>query len=228
MTRTLIVFMILLLLFAAGAQAQDPGIADTVELVVTLSPDAEANQLKLQLELWVFNDEELTAANMGFSWDNQNLTLDSAIASALTDDGFGIGPFFYEDNSIAITNANQRFLFGGIAIFPLFPADSSTRRLWGSYYFTLSNWNPEDSVVIDTLTFSDGTTYKFVTIGNASYPAFWPGLEIAHDTSYNPPSNLVLELDSLHFDAVEGESGPPGQAFWIYSDESPLDFTLVE
>ena len=227
MTRTLIVAIILLLLFAVGAQAQDPGIADTVELVVTLSPDAQANQLNLQLELWVFNDEELTAANMGFSWDNQNLTLDSAIASALTDDGFGIGPFFYEDNSLAITNANQRFLFGAVAIFPLFPADSSTRRLWGSYYFTLSNWNETDQINIDTLEFNDASAFQFVRGDQITFfPDWFGGLTIIDP---NAPSDIVLSNDSLSFSSIEGGPNPAFQEFDISSSSGEIiDFSLSE
>ncbi|MCH9024441.1 MAG: BACON domain-containing protein, partial [candidate division Zixibacteria bacterium] len=227
MTRTLIVSIILLGLFAVGVQAQDPGIPDTVELIVTVSPDAQANQLNVLLEVWVFNDEELIAANMGFSWDNPNLTLDSAIASALTDDGFQIGPFFYEDNSIAITNANQRFLFGGVAISPLFSADSSGRRLWASYYFTLSSWNETDQINIDTLEFNDASTFQFVRGDQIPFiPDWFGGLTIIDP---NAPSDIVLSKDSLSFSSIEGGPSPAFQEFDISSSSGEIiDFSLSE
>ena len=227
MTRTLIVSIILLGLFAVGVQAQDPGIADTVELIVTLSPDAQSNQLKVQLEVWVFNDEELAAANMGFSWDNPDLTLDSAVASALTDGGFQIGPFFYEDNSIAISNANQRVLMGGVSISPLFPADPGTRRLWVSYYFTLSSWNESDQINIDTLEFNDASKFQFVRGDQTPFVPVWTGGSKIIDP--NAPADIVLSQDSLNFSSIEGGANPAFQEFNITSSSGEIiDFSLSE
>ncbi|MCH7947331.1 MAG: hypothetical protein IIC66_05975 [candidate division Zixibacteria bacterium] len=227
MTRTLIVSIILSGLIAVGVKAQDPGIVDTVELIVTLSPDAQANQLKVQLEVWVFNDEELFAANMGFSWDNSNLTLDSAVASALTDGGFQIGPFFYEDNSIALTNANQRALFGGIAISPLFSADSSGRRLWASYYFTLSSWNESDQINIDTLEFNDASKFQLVRGDQTPFVPVWVGGLTIIDP--NAPADIVLSKDSLRFSSIEGAANPVFQEFDISSSSGEIiDFSLSE
>ena len=130
--------LLFLTLFAVPAFAQDAGTPDTISLVVSLNPDANANQLNVEVQLWVYNDAEMFAANMGFSWDNSNFQLDSAVETAVGGE-FGLGPFFFEDNSIETTNANKRFLFGGVAIIPLFSGDATTRRHWATYYFTLSN-----------------------------------------------------------------------------------------
>ena len=227
MTRTAWVLVIALLTFAAAVSAQDPGIPDSVELIPTITPDAQTNQLHLRLELWVFNDEELAAANMGFSWDNPNLQLDSAVAPPLTNNGFTIGPFFYEDNSLATTNANQRCLFGGVAIIPLFPGDASGRRHWATYYFTLSSWDEADVINIDTLRFNDASEFQFVLGTQTPFIPNWLGGFTIVDP--NAPQDLLLSSDSLHFNSVQGGPAPAFQEFTITaSTGGAIPFTLSE
>lgn len=226
MTRTTLVLTLAVLMLTFTAKAQESGIIDTVSLIATVTPNAQASQLKLKLELWVFNDEQLAAASMGFAWDNPNLTLDSALGSALTISGFAIGPFFYEDNSIALTNANNRCLFGGVAISPLFSASGAGRRLWASYYFTLSSWNNTDEINIDTLFFSDASTYQLVSGAQVSFIPVWTGG--LHIIDPNAPSNLILSQDSLHFNTVQGGTAPPFQEFSVTSSNNVVSFTLNE
>ncbi|MCH9024290.1 MAG: BACON domain-containing protein, partial [candidate division Zixibacteria bacterium] len=200
--------VLLLALFAFPAFAQDSGTPDTVSLVVSLNPDANANQLNVEVQLWVYNDAELQASNMGFAWDNSNLQMDSAVATTLGND-WGIGPFFFEDNSISITNANQRFLFGGVAIFPLFAGDATTRRHWATYYFTLSNWTTSDEINIDTLEFNVASELQFISgIGTAFKPA-WSGALKITDPNAPPPSTILnVSPDTVSATADEGGANP--------------------
>jgi hypothetical protein len=214
------------LMLSIGAAAQDTGVIDSVELIATVTPDAQAAQLRLTLELWVFNDEELAAANMGFSWDNDNLNLDSAKGTSLTTGGFPIGPFFYEDNSLATSNANNRCLFGGVAISPLFPS-GATRRHWATYYFTLSSWAETDVINIDTLAFNDASVFQLVSGAQVPFIPVWLGGLTIIDP--NAPSNLILSNDSLHFNSVQGGPAPAFQEFTITSSTGGVvPFTLSE
>ncbi|HWR84263.1 MAG TPA: hypothetical protein VN285_13265 [Candidatus Deferrimicrobium sp.] len=206
----------------------DDGVADSVEMVVSVVPNASMGQLKVQLDLWGFNDSnQVVGASMGFAWDNPNLQMDSAKASAyITGLGNNIGPFFYEDNDINKTNLNKRFLFGWAKLLGSAIGPSSSRRMFASYYFTLSNWSASDSIVVDTLLFSPATVYQFISVGNKIYHPYWLGKKVVYDP--NRPANLIVSPDSLYFTAVQGGSSPPPQAFTISSDGAPLNFNIIE
>ncbi len=210
---------------------QDPddlGAADTIEIVFSVTPDYTTNQLQVQADLWVFDDaNSIIGVSSGFAWENSNLQMDSAVASPMTDAGFDIGPFFYEDDDINLTNTNQRFIFGAAVIFGAGVTANPTRQLWASYYFTLSDWQVCDSIVLDTLLFSPSSLLKFVTTGNAEYVPYWTGRIVIRDTACSM-ANLIVNPDSLHFDAIENGSTPPPQTFTVASDGIALNFNLVE
>ncbi len=231
-------FLVLLLmvsaagLFSTAAFAQqdpiDAGLPDTVEMVFSVVPDFTTNQLQFQADLYVTNDANtLKGTSMGFTWSNPNLQMDSAVVPADIQSAFDLGTFVYEDADIATTNANQRFIFGGAQLFSAGLQPQATPRLWASYYFTLSNWGECDSIVIDTLQFSNGTEWLMVSEAG-DYIAQWAGAEKYTDTACSISGNIVLSVDSLVFEAVEGGSNPAGQTFGINSDATPLDFTLNE
>ena len=199
--------LLFLALFAVPAFAQDAGTPDTIDLVVSLNPDANANQLNVAVQLWVYNDAELFAATMGFSWDNSNLQLDSAVATDLGDQ-WGLGPFFFENTDIALTNANQRFLFGGVAIFSLIPG-AAARRHWATYYFTLSNWTTSDEINIDTLEFNDASAFQFINSNQIPYIPNWTGaLKITDPNAPVPTIDLIVSPDTVSGTAVEGGANP--------------------
>ncbi len=214
---------------ALPARAQDPGTPDTVILVSTVTPDFTTGTNQLAVELWVYSDEALIGATAGFNWDNGNFQMDSAKASPLTDNNFEIGPFFYENNSRAVTNANLRFLFGGSVLSGNgVPADASGRRLWATYYFTTSSWEACDQVEFDSLTFSSGSQYLFVTDGNATFVPGFGGSVTVTDTACAPPANLVLDPTALTFSTYETGPNPANQMFNVNSDGDPVDFTSSE
>ncbi|MFH1842585.1 MAG: hypothetical protein ABIF77_05215, partial [bacterium] len=227
--------LVLLILSAVTALAQftqdpnDAGAADTVEMVFSVTPDYTTGQYDVQMDLWVFNDaNSLIGATAGFSWDNASLQMDSAVASPLTDNGFDLGPFFYEDNSLALTNANLRFLFGGALLFGPGVTGAPARQRWASYYFTVGSWDVCDSIALDTLTYSAGTAYKLVSLGNLNYQPYWTGRVVFRDTACVPSANLVLSTDSLHFEAVEGSASPAPQSFTVSSDGVPIFMNVSE
>ena len=213
-------------LFAIPAFGQDPGIPDTIDLIVSLNPDANANQLKLEVQLWVYNDDSLIAANMGFAWDNPNLQLDSA-ATALAPTDFAL-TFFFEDASIEITNANKRFLFGGVS-FGAFPGDPSGRRHWATYYFTLSNWTTTDEINIDTLEFNVASELQFISASSISYQPIWTGALKITDPNAPLSTNLIVSPDTVSATAVEGGANPsPDTVDVTEAGGGSIGFTVSE
>ncbi|HOP07194.1 MAG TPA: hypothetical protein PLF13_07885 [candidate division Zixibacteria bacterium] len=221
---------LVLLLGAAGIHAQEFGFVDTVAFEFSVVPDVATNELHLQADLWVFSDSNnVLGSTMGFSWDNPNLQMDSAVGSSLTVDNFEIGPYFYDGNSLATTNTNQRFVFSGSIMFGTGIPPADGRRHWATYYFTLSDWNATDQINLDTLEFGPSSIYKFVAgNGGGDYFPIWEGPYTIYDSSYTPSVNLIVAPDSLHFEAVAGGSSPASQSFSITTDVSSTDVTLTE
>ena len=161
----------------------DQGERDTLGFVVAVSPNAGESTPKLKLDLYLYNDANtVDGLAAGFNWDNSNMHLDSARFAPYVKDSLSLR-FLYEKDVIDTTNLSQRFLFAANnTIFSGIPPSGSPRLL-ASYYFTLSSWNSGDSIVIDMLSFNQGTTYKAVT-ANGSYQPVWRGPVIINQTSF--------------------------------------------
>jgi hypothetical protein len=167
----------------------DPGFKDTVELVVAVQPQEDSGQLNVVLELYAFNDSSLTGATAGFSWDNPNLRMDSAVAAQfIIDLGTNFGPFLYEDDNIDTSNANQRFVFAWAQQTgqPL-PPSNPTRRLWATYYFSLTDWNATDSIVIDSILVPPSSyllfTVAYAHLGQIQFIPYWKGAVVVKDAT---------------------------------------------
>ncbi len=208
----------------------DRGAADTLDMIISVRPDATTNQLQLQADIWVFNDSNnLVGLSSGFSWDNPNAQLDSAKLSPAAAAGFDFLKFFYDGNNIDSTNAHQRFLISVARLSGPGMPMSTVKRKWASYYFTLSEWNVTDSVILDQYTWNAGTRLSFIGDDlDYGYEAYWTGKKRVSDTAYVVPSNLVLSEDTLYFSCIEGGANPSSQTFEINSDADPLDFSLIE
>jgi len=236
MKSKLLVLMLILLLAGAGPAAaqfqQDPddaGAADTIDLVYSVVPDHATNQLHLRADLYGFTDANtIFGVTMGFKWINPNLQMDSANSPADIRTAFDLGTFYYENANIALTNTNHRFIFGGLSAFSVGLQPAPNRRLWASYFFTLSSWGECDTVSIDTLFWQPGTEFNLVDDNNNEIIPYWTGRERYKDTSCAEPSNLIVTPDSLFFSAVQGGGAPSGQQFVISSDNEPLAFTVTE
>lgn len=229
--RLIVVMVIATLVVSAAVRAQssDLGVPDTLDMVFSVIPDSSTNQLKVQVDFYLFNDSnQVIGGAVGFSWSNPNLLMDSAVVVPLIDSVFDLGVFLFEDGDINVTNANRRFHLAAATLFsPGLPPDP-VRRKWASFYFTLSQWNACDTIGFDTLTFNSASIYKFVSTGNFDYFPVWAGKQTIRDTACDQPSNLVVTPDSLHFVGVAGASAPPAQSFLVASDFNPLSFTISE
>ncbi len=78
---------------------------------------------------------------MGFFWNNSNFQMDSVNAEAFVNDAFDFGPFSFLRDTLEYTNDSLLFLFAGVnSTPPGITADAGGRRLWMTYYFSISNW----------------------------------------------------------------------------------------
>ena len=240
MKRGFVFLLAGLMALAAGTlPAQDLGTPDTLAMVLVQGPDANASQFQVQVDIYAFNDSDLVGGSSGWIWDNPNLQMDSAVLTSLVTDGWSLVTSAYEDDNINVTNANQRFVLSGASLFGSLAGDNTGRRLWASYYFTLSSWTVNDSIVIDTLSFSPGSAWLFVPDGATSFlpvlgesiggePGFGGKLVIFDPNRPEEGDNLTLSTTSLTFNAVEGGANPSVQTFDIGSDGASLDFQLFK
>lgn len=199
--KSRLLIMVLAGLFLCGTAAfgqgdpNDPGIKDTVDLELTV----DTIGLTAKVELWVFNDQTIEGASMGFSWlDSENpgnFVLDTAYETPFIAASFDLGRFFYEAFSLPTTNANKRFLFGGALLFSSGVApDATGRRLWATYEFTLSSWGgfANDAFVVDTLQFDAGSEYLFAITGTSFKPVFTGAVTFGGaGTAVGEPSDIL-------------------------------------
>ncbi len=234
MHRTMWLLLICLLLAGATSVSaqQDPndqGEMDTITVEFPVFPDVATGQDKLQMDLYIYNDVQgLGAVASGYKWLNSNMTMDSSVVMDISWDAWDFFVYTYRNNILDSTNIYQVFQFGATRIMAPGLPTGPTRKLVASYFFTVTDWTVNDSIVIDTTVFSSGTNLKFNDLSNTPFVPYWAGKRILRDTSFTAPSNLVVPVGVLHFDAVEGEADPPSQVFDITSDFDPLTFSLVE
>ena len=192
--RSLLALLSLLAATAAAVDENDPGIRDTIELAVARQPDEARGQFNVELKLYVFNDSTVLGATAGFIWDNPNLHLDSARLSALTSSRFDGGTYLYRTDNVDSSNAARQFIFGGFAITGGGVPPATQSRLWATYYFTLSDWIADDSIVIDSTLVPPAGHLFFVVPdltappgGQQSFVPLWKGKLVVRDRTRMPP-----------------------------------------
>ncbi len=188
--RSLLTLFFLLAATAAAVAKNDPGIRDTVELAVATQPDEARELLNVELKLYVFNDSTVLGATAGFFWDNPDMQLDSARPSSLTGSGFDGGTFLYRTDNVSSSNVARQFIFGGFAITGGGVPPATQSRLWATYYFTLSDWTADDSILVDSTLVPPAGHLLFVVADSAVTPGsqrlfvpLWKGAVVVKDVS---------------------------------------------
>ncbi|RKX22890.1 MAG: hypothetical protein DRP45_11035 [Candidatus Zixiibacteriota bacterium] len=194
MKKIAAILIVVLTFLATGVRgefvqgASDSLYADTIGIEFTLLPHADSEQMNMQLDLWGFNDgDDLAGVGVGFTWDNPNLVMDSALASPMIGSSCDY-IFLYKYNDIEETNSGQQFMFASLRTTSTGILKSPERRLWASYYFTLTDWNAGDSIVIDTMEYYVGTKYMFIDPSIDVHRPYFAGSVVGYDT---PPSCCV-------------------------------------
>jgi len=175
--KTLIVVLSVLavLSLSAPVTAQDSGAPDSVKLVLK-TPPVNGTNVPVIVECSVYVDANaLTTLQFAWDWDNSNLVMDSAKASAAFD-AMEIGPFFYLDNILATTNDSQVAICSGTSIFTNYPAAAGWRYL-ATYYMHATTWSVTSHLEIDSTELASyaSTEYIFLPPGGASYKPIWKG-----------------------------------------------------
>lgn len=198
--KSWIVFIsVLISLFShdLSAQCDDPldsGECDTIAIVL----DVDTTQMLVKAELYLYTDYNIISGTVGFTWihSSADILMDSVVMEPLIIDNFHLF-FTYEDDDINLTNANKRFLFGGLITDNSktgIPGDPTGRRLWATYYFTLQSWGGMnvDLIQIDTLTFGGSSVYVFVEGTLDNYQSHY---KTVLDETYSYP--VDLDVDSF-------------------------------
>jgi len=189
-----LVFLAAFLLVVSAAFSQDAGAPDSIKMVVISAPLQQGLPSQpFVVACSVFVDAgSLTTLQFGWKWDNPDLQMDSAFASAAFD-AMEIGPFFYEDDSKATTNANKRAVCSGTSIFSNYPSAAGWRWLC-TYNMTVSNWSAARSnITIDTADFNAASQYIFIPSGGGSpYQAIWKGPINVSSNGVNESNTDVL------------------------------------
>jgi len=154
------------------------------------------NQIvNLAVEAWVYSDNPISSFISGFKWDNSALHLDSAKPAAILSEN-NLTLFLYYHDSLVASNDNQIFTLGGFSTGSSIESYPQSRRLWATYYFSLSSWNPNDSFVIDILP-AEIVDFKFVREG-PYYPI-----------GYKPLFLGALRISGIPTDIKEAEAELP-------------------
>jgi len=193
---------------------QDPldlGVADSI-LMEIVQPDDWGTDSTFAVELYAYNDvQNVTNMSSGFSWDNANVQMDSAVWSPEALDAFNLFRFTFYKNSLDSTNANRLFQATGMRLSSNGLAASLERKLLATYYFHIEGWTPGAALCISL----DNFNYLlFVELSNNEYTPIWPGSECAC---------LQCEPIQAAFSASPLSGAPPLTV--SFTDESTGDIT---
>jgi|GEM_PF-2550671 len=204
--RVFLALFCFLAVIGPPALADEGGAKDTVDMVVTIQPDSANGILKLQLELWVFDDADtLNGASMGFGWDNPKLQMTNAVAEQALLDGF-TPPYFYDSNNIDSTNERQRFQLAGLRFFTPGVWPHPNRQLWATYYFEIApDWTTSDVIHIDTFAYNSGTKYKFISSTGGDYFPFWMGALEIHNYADTDNDGIADDQDNCQLQYNPGQ-----------------------
>ncbi|MCH9030750.1 MAG: hypothetical protein IIB00_00615 [candidate division Zixibacteria bacterium] len=190
------------LLLGGIANAQDPGIRDTVTM---FSVDVNQGD-HFGLPMKLFNDEDISAATLGFSWGTGDLFLDSIsyVGTRTENTDFP---------QIKIDNVGHTVLtgfadFGGG---PLPAGDGLFATLW----FTVGSGASDQFIEIDSVFIPPAG--PFILIGSAGNETIVPEYVMGIVKIGNPsePPTIAVSPDSLYFEALEGPFNPPSQSINI-------------
>jgi len=189
-SRTISVAVLALLALCGVSNAEfvqdeaDASNADTLVLEASVLPDAGLGQMNLQLDLYLVNDSNnIWSMSAGFWWDNPSAEMDSAKLTPLGDSSFNFLHYLYYKDTLARTNDMRKFMIGGARLEGNGVPSGQGRHHLASYYFTLSQWNIGDSIVIDTGQFSMGTYYRVVSENYDNYEPYWAGRQVIYATA---------------------------------------------
>ena len=218
--------LLFLALFAIPAFAQDAGAPDSIKMVF-ITPPVDGINVPVVVECSVFVDANtLSTLQYAWKWDNPSLQMDSALPSAELN-AMELGPFFFLNNSLAVTNDSQVAFASGTAIFSVYPSAPNWRRL-ATFYMTMGSWSGSSTLVIDTVQLAGfaSTDYLFLPLGGQDYDPIWGGPLVLGSA---PANNLSITPDNVSATATEGGANPaPDTVDVTEAGGGSIGFTVTE
>lgn len=164
----LLMAIVALMAFAAGASAQDPGEVDTLKITFTHVPDMAADDSVVCIEVYFGIDEVVRNVSSGFGWDFAHLEMDSAVWTTAGANAYNMFKFDWSQNSVDSTNFHKRFQVTGMGLVGLL-ASSAVCHFWGH----VNQWTTGDEINVT----SNGSFVPllFVDNTNAEFVPYWAG-----------------------------------------------------
>ncbi len=188
--RSIVSLVLALLVLVVPARAEfmqsemDRGVADTMALEFSVVPNAALNQYQLRLDLYLYNDSNaVVALTCGLTWNNPNVRMDSALVSPMTAAALDLFTILNCSDDVDSSNAFHVFGFVGARKTPPGIAPSATRKLLASYYFTADSWGVFDSVVADSMLWSESMDLRLFSSSSVQWVPHWIGPAVAYDVN---------------------------------------------
>ena len=236
--KFLAIFVVLAVLFAVPAFAQDTGVLDTVRWVpesTTWTIDAAGDSL-FSIEVFGWTDQSITALSLGFKiptssgggtgHDDSLIVVDSFNFTMST--GFPV-PWAWSavDSARFADDFLRHSLYNGILlgrIMPTFPANTSSKI--GDLFINIPDPTLlpcEFDIAIDSVFFPPAGAFKFSPSGGSGYAPEYVGATIHVVNNICIPDEeptIYLNPTSFTFNAVENGSNPVAQSLSIINTGS--------
>ncbi len=221
-----VVLMLAFFVSAPVVAQQDPldlGAADSAFFVIS-EPVVGAVDQVVTAELYFWHDlQDMGSVSAGFSWDNPNLVMESAVWSSGAVSAFNMMQLSYYQNALEATNANQLFQATGLRMMGDGLLSSTTAQLAVTYTFRASTWSANDQFCIDLAEF---TPLAFVDTDNNEYVPMFEGPFCVGDA---PTESLLVAPDSLFYHGDAGGAHPLAQSLSVTgSAGGSIDFVIED
>lgn len=179
---------------AAPVFAQDFGDPDTA-IIIASRPEVGANDSTFIVEFYYWADsQDISGLAFGYRWDNDNVTLDSAVFTPEALASFDFVKIPYFGNSLQQSNDSNFIMLILARLFqPGLTATSSRAKLC-TYYFSVSSWLGTDEISFDsTLNGAGGATQITNDVdGRELSPAMLVPLVLKDPSDANNPNDLEI------------------------------------
>lgn len=201
MTNRMLGILLLALLMAAAASAQDdPGIPDTLYVS---SVEVNAGETAI-VEVNFFSDEELAAITIPLAWSSPDIILDSVSL-------VGTRIEYIATKPVTIYQDEQTVVFGAIIIMEANIAPGY--GLAGTMYFNIPPGTPDQFVTIDS-TVRGPAALLFTNLNSSNFtPQYVGGTIKIGDPVLQP--HISLSPTAMVFDGTLGYPSPASQALTI-------------
>ena len=185
-----LVVLAVLIFAVSTVSAQDTGAPDSLKMVAITTLQTGLSTQTFEVACSVFVDSDtLAALTFGWTWDDPNLQMDSAVGIG-DFDAMEFGPFFFLNNNLTITNDSQIAVSSNACISKCFLPNASGWVHISTFYMTMLNWTASSSLTIDTIQILpdfQSSEYLFQPlvggVGGIAYTAVWGGPIIISGTA---------------------------------------------